>query len=103
MTSIFECKEYTDRRWPPYQVNNARYGRPADTVIFFFAYTPTGRVSTYWASFTVHYSLRDKPRRLEEYIRLQRPSLKGKLKGYRWSRPYLYSGKPEEWKGLYED
>jgi hypothetical protein len=98
MTSIFDCKEYTDRMWPVIQVTNARYGRPADTVIYFFAYTPTGRISRYWASFTMHYSLRDKPRRLKEYIRWQRYSFRGRRRGYRWSKAYLYSGNPEEWK-----
>lgn len=98
MQSIFDCKEYTDVRWPPYQVDNARYGRPADTVIFFFAYTPTGRISKFWASCTIPYQFRDKPRRLEEYIRLQRYEFRGRRKGYRWSKPYLYSGNPEEWK-----
>lgn len=100
MQSIFDCKEYTDRSWPPYMVDNARYGRPADTVIFFFAYTPTGRISKYWAAFTMHYSLKDKQERLRRYVRKQRPSLNGKLNGYRWSEPYLYSGKLEEWEGF---
>ena len=57
MERIFDCIEYTSRTWPPYLVDNARYGRPADTVIFFFAYTPTGMVSKYWVSFRMHYSL----------------------------------------------
>lgn len=103
MESIFDCKEYTDRRWPPYQVDNARYGRPADTVVFFFAYTPTGRISKFWASFTMNFSLRDKPERLRRYMREQRPRLSGRLKGYRWSRPYLYSGNPKEWEDFKED
>lgn len=103
MESIFDCSEYTGRMWPPYQVDNARYGRPADTVIFFFAYTPTGRVSKYWASFTMHYSLGDKTERLRRYVREQRPSLRGRLNGYRWSRPYLYSGNPKEWEHFKED
>lgn len=98
MTSIFDCKEYTDKTWPAIQVTNARYGRPADTVIYFFAYTPKGRISKYWSSFTMHYSLRDKQRRLERYIREQRYEFRGRLKGYRWSKAYLYSGDPEEWK-----
>ena len=100
MESIFDCKEYTDRRWPPIQIDNARYGRPADTVIFFFAYTPTGRVSKYWASFTMHYSLRDKWRRLIQYMKEQRPSLRRSLRKYRWSKPFLYSGDPKEWEGF---
>ena len=97
MESIFDCKEYTSRTWPPILVDNARYGRQADTVIFFFAYTPTGRVSKFWVSFTMRYSLRDKHERLRRYIRERRPSLRGRLKGYRWSKPYLYSGDPKEW------
>ena len=102
MTSIFDCEEYTRKQWPPYQVDNARYGRPADTVVFFFAYTPTGRVSKYWAAWRGHYALRDKPKRLARYMEWGLPSTTGKLKGYRWSRPYLYSGNPKEWEGLYE-
>lgn len=98
MESIFDCREYTDRRWPPYQVTNERFGRPADTVVFFFAYTPTGRISKFWASFMMHYSLTDKHDRLRRYMRERRPSLRGKLKGYRWSKPYLYSGDLKEWK-----
>ena len=102
MTSIFDCEEYTRKQWPPYMVDNASYGRPADTVVFFFAYTPTGRVSKYWAAWTCNYALRDKQRRLERYIERGLPNTTGKLKGYRWSRPYLYSGNPKEWEGLYE-
>ena len=97
MERIFDCSEYTRRTWPPYQVDNAGHGRPADTVIFFFAYTPTGRVSKYWASFTMHYSLRDKHDRLRRYIREMRPRLRRSPEGYRWSSPYLYSGDPKEW------
>ena len=97
MERRFDCIEYTSRTWPPYLVDNARYGRPADTVIFFFAYTPTGRVSKYWVSFRMHYSLRDKHERLRRYIREMRPSLRRSPEGYRWSRPYLYSGDPKEW------
>jgi hypothetical protein len=89
--------------WPPYHVVNAMYGRPSDTVIFFFAYTPTGRVSKYWASFTINYSLRDKTERLRRYMREQRPRLSGKLKGYRWSSPYLYSGNTKEWENFKEE
>ena len=97
MERIFDCIEYTSKTCPPYLVDNARYGRPADTVIFFFAYTPTGRVSKYWSSFTMHYSLSDKHERLRRYIREIRPRLRGSQKGYRWSRPYLYSGDLKEW------
>lgn len=102
MERIFDCEEYTNRRWPPCHVDKARYGRPADTIIFFFAYTPTGRISVYWASYTMHYSLRDKHERLRRYIKEERPSLKGRLKGYRWSKPYLYSGDLKEWEGFKE-
>ena len=97
MERIFDCEEYTSRSWPPYLIDNARYGRPADTIIFFFAYTPTGRVSKYWTAFTMRYSLRDKHDRLRRYIRKVRPGLR---KGYRWSEPYLYSGDPKEWEGF---
>ena len=102
MESIFDCKEYTDRRWPPYHDTHARHGRPSDTVVFWFAYTPRGRVSKYWASLQLHYALPDKQSRVRRYVggeclyeRL--PSLGGKLKGYRWSKAYLYSGDPKEW------
>ena len=97
MQRIFDCIEYTSKTWPPYLVDNARYGRPADTVIFFFAYTPTGRVSKYWVSFRMHYYLRDKHERLRRYISAMRPSLRRSPEGYRWSIPYLYSGDPKEW------
>ena len=94
MKRIFDCREYTRRTWPPYQVDNAGHGRPCDTIIFFFLRTPTGRVSKYWASIRLHYSLRDKHDRLRRYIREMRPSPK---KGYRWSCPYLSSGDPKDW------
>ena len=102
MERIFDCAEYTRNgtRGVPYQWDHARYGRPADTVIFFFAYTPKGRVSKYWSSFTMHYSLPDKQRRLERYMREVRYEFRGRLKGYRWSKPYLYSGDPKEWEGF---
>lgn len=100
MTSIFDCKEYTAKTWPPYHDCNARYGRPADTVVFWFAYTPTGRVSRYWASLQLRYSLPDKQSRALRYVRERRPSLRGRLKGYKWSRAYLYSGDPKEWEGF---
>lgn len=99
MTSIFDCKEYTARRWPPYIVTNARYGRPADTVVFHFMYTPTGRVSKFWWALQLNYSLRDKQERYRRDVALWRPRAR---RGYRWSRPYLYSGDPKEWEGFKE-
>ena len=96
MTSLFDCHEYHDRRGVPYIVTNARYGRPADTVIFYYAYTPTGRVSKFWCAHQMNYALKDKQMRHREYLKTQRPNLTGKLKGYRWSVPYLYSGDPKE-------
>lgn len=97
LESIFDCREYHDKRGVPYIVDNARYGRPADTIIFYFAYTPKGRVSKFWWAHHMNYALKDKQERHRRYLKIGRPQLRGKLKGYRWSKAYLYSGNPEEW------
>ena len=99
LEKIFDCAEYTRNgtRGVPIFETNARYGRPADTVLFYYAYTRTGRVSKYWCAHQMNYALRNKQALHRRYLKEQRPDLRGRLKGYRWSKPYLYSGDPKEW------
>lgn len=97
MTSIFDCEEYIGARYAPIIETNARYGRPADTVVFYYAYTRTGRVSKYWCAHQMNYALRNKQALHRRYLKELRPDLRGRLKGYRWSKAYLYSGDLKEW------
>ena len=100
MTSIFDCAEYTRNgtRGVPYFPDNARYGRPGDTIVFYYAYTRTGRVSKFWCAHQMHYALRNKQALHREYLRTERPALRGRLRGYKWSKAYLYSGNLDDWK-----
>lgn len=91
LPSIFECTEYTDRQWPAYHPGTA-YGTPDNTVVYWFARTPRGKVSKFWCSLTLSggLSASDMRRRIVRHFLRGRPDLP---KGYRWSRTYLYSGK----------
>jgi hypothetical protein len=74
----------------PYFDTRARYGREPDTIVFWYAITPKGKMSKYWATLRIN-SERNvgtdrKLRYIQEY---QFPVLR---KGYSWSNPLLYSG-----------
>ena len=91
MESIFDDKFYTSKTWPAYIETHSGLGQKGDTVFYFYGITPTGRVSKYWAAYSLSYgfSKEQKERKLNEYIKTRRPKLP---KGYRWSKPKLYAG-----------
>ena len=91
MESIFDDKFYTAKTWPAYIDTHAEWGREEDTVFYFYGITPTGRVSKWWAAYSVPptYSKERKQYKLNKYIETLRPRLP---KGYRWSEPKLYAG-----------
>ena len=103
MTSIFDCAEYTRNgtRGVPYFCDYAGYGRPGDTIIFWFMRTPKGRVSKYWSTLRIPhgYSPAGKRRCLEDHERkfLSYGTGTRRLmrRGYTWSEAYLYSGTME--------
>ena len=77
----------------PYFCTNARYGRAADTIVLWFAYTPTGRVSKYWHILRLngeHYGEMD-DEAVERLVARKEILFPKMPKGYTWSEPYRYS------------
>jgi len=97
MDSIWENKEYMSRTAPPYHDTFHRYGELSDAVIFWYAYTPTGRVSKYWQSLQIRHGEKASHEWLEKRAeRFERECGHPRLrKGYTWSKAYLYSPIPE--------
>ena len=100
MESIFDCAEYTRNgtRSVPYFCDYARYGRPEDTIIFWFMRTPTGRVSKYWSTLRIpyNYSTEGKRKCVEKhernYLDYGIGTRRLLRRGYSWSKAYLCSG-----------
>jgi hypothetical protein len=71
--------------------NRAKYGREADTIIFWYAITPTGKISKWHATLRINsernVSSEHKQQHVDSYVFPKMP------KGYTWSKPLLYSGK----------
>lgn len=81
-----ECP-YSSR---PYFDTRARYGREADTIIFWYAITPKGRESKYYAILRFNSDRNiSSERKLQKISDYKFPKLP---KGYKWSDPLLYSG-----------
>lgn len=97
MDSIWENREYRSKYWtPPYHNTFHWYGEPQDAVIFWYAYTPTGKVSKYWQSLQIRYGAKASHKWLEERAeRFEREHGLPRLrKGYTWSKVYLHSPIP---------
>lgn len=92
MKSFFGCP-YDIKIGRPYFCTNARYGRPSDTIVFWFAYTPTGRVSKYWQTLRLNadYYGEVGDADLERIIAKKKIRFPKLRKGYTWSEPYRYS------------
>lgn len=82
---------YDKTKGRPYFDTRTRYEREADTIVFWYAITPTERISKYWATLRINsernVSSERKRKCVKEYKHPKLP------KGYSWSEPLLYSGK----------
>lgn len=83
---------YDKKKGRPYFCTKADYGRPADSIVIWFAYTPTGRVSKYWHTLRLNADYygkltNDELERIISTKKICFPKLK---KGYTWSEPYRY-------------
>ena len=92
MEKFFGCP-YDKMKGRPYFDTRAKYGRPADNIVIWFAYTPKGKVSKFWHSIRLNADYYGKltDDDLERIISKKKiffPKLK---KGYTWSKPYRYS------------
>ena len=84
---------YEKKKGRIYFCTNASYARPADTIVFWFAYTPTGRVSKWWQTmrFNADYYGEISDSRLSKLISKKKINFPKLKKGYTWSEPYRYS------------
>lgn len=92
MKSFFGCL-YDKKKGRPYFCTNASYGRPADSIVIWFAYTPTGKVSKYWHALRLNadYYGELTDDELEWIISTKKICFPKLKKGYTWSEPYRYS------------
>lgn len=89
-----EIKNFIDSEYAkhkrPYFNTNARYGRNADTIIFWYAITPKGKFSKWFATLRFNGERTiSTERKIKEINKYTFPKLP---KGYTWSEPLLYSG-----------
>lgn len=90
MQHLFESS-YPKR---PYFWDRAAYDRPPDIIIFWWAVTPTGRVSKYWRTLTFNGRLDLSDDEVLTGVRQEIAAHKPRLpRGYTWSAPYQYSGR----------
>lgn len=89
MKKLFES-EYDKIKGRPFFDTRARYGRPADTIIFWYAVSPTGRISKYWTTLRINAEKVTDKNEKKKYI--QQYELPVLRRGYKWSEPFLYSG-----------
>jgi hypothetical protein len=84
---------YEKKKGRIYFCTHARYDRPADTIVFWFAYTPTGKVSKWWHILRLNadYYGEISDRRLSKLISQKQIHFPKLRKGYTWSEPYRYS------------
>lgn len=77
----------------PYFDTRARYGRPSDAIVIWFAYTPTGRISKYWHMLRLNadYYGEVSDDDLERIISTKKICFPKLKRGYTWSEPYRYS------------
>jgi len=92
MEKFFGCP-YDKKKGRPYFDTRAKYGRAADSIVIWFAYTPTGRVSKYWHTlrFNADYYGEINDEELERLVQKTKINSPKLGKGYTWSKPYRYS------------
>ena len=86
----FRDSDYYHKRGNIYFDTRARYGRDPDTIIFWHALTPTGRISKFWATLRINGERNVRPASKEKLIQNYR--LPKMPRGYTWSDPMIYSG-----------
>lgn len=92
MEKFFGCP-YDEKKGRLYFNTNAKYGRPSDSIVIWFAYTPTGKVSKYWHTlrFNADYYGKLNDGELEKILSQKKINFPKLPKGYSWSAPYRYS------------
>lgn len=92
MEKFFGCP-YDKKKGRPYFATRAKYDRPADSIVIWFAYTPTGRVSKYWHTLRLNadYYGELSDEELGKIISQKKITFPKLPKGYSWSIPYRYS------------
>lgn len=92
MESFYGCP-YDKQKGRLYFDTKAKHGRPADTIVIWFAYTPTGRVSKYWHTIRLNsdYFGELSDEKVETIISEKKIMFPKMPKGYSWSIPYRYS------------
>ena len=82
--------EYDKRKGRFYFDSRAKFGRKPDTIVFWYALTPTGRISKWYATLRINSERNVSTERKREYVNSYAfPKLPA---GYTWSKPLLYSG-----------
>ena len=85
----FEESNYRKQR-NIYFDTKSKHGRKADTIIFWYAITPKGNISSYWNTLRFNSERNVSREYMEQKIKdMKFPKLP---KGYIWSKPLLYSG-----------
>ena len=96
MKSFFGS-DYDNKKGRLYLATNARYLRDSDTIVIWFAYTPTKRVSKYYNMLRLNVEYYGKPtdteleRILERKLSHKEIDFPKLPKGYTWSEPHRYS------------
>lgn len=92
MKSFFGS-DYDNKKGRLFFATNARYGRDSDTIVIWFAYTPTKRVSKYWHMLRLNGDYYGKLTdiELERIISNKKIEFPKLPKGYTWSEPHRYS------------
>lgn len=86
----FRDSAYYHKRGNIFFDSRACYGRDPDTIIFWYALTPTGRISKFWAALRFNSERNVRPAGKEKLI--QNYHFPKMPKGYTWSDPTIYSG-----------
>lgn len=84
---------YDKKKGRPYFDTRARYGRPSDAIVIWFAYTPTGRISKFCHTLRLNadYYGEVSDDDLERIISTKVICFPKLKRGYTWSEPYRYS------------
>jgi hypothetical protein len=91
MQTIWNNKEYKAKRGIPYIGNTiASYGEPQKTTVFWYFYTPTGRISKYWTALTSHLGLKPETVANDGENRWKSRYKNLFRKGYTLSKPFIY-------------
>ena len=79
-----------NKKYNPYFWTKVKYGREPDTIIFWYAITPTKRISKYWN--TLRFNAERNTTTEYKKDKIKNIKLSKLPKGYIWSEPLLYSG-----------